>query len=50
MCDIILMFVTTRLDNAGSEVDLFSLIAKDYLKETFVFDFIGCFPGLLFLE
>jgi hypothetical protein len=50
MCDIILMFVTTRLDNAGSEVDLVSLIAKDYLKETFIFDFVGCFPGLIFLE
>jgi hypothetical protein len=45
--DIILMFITTRVDPAGQEVDLIGLIAKDYVRETFVFDAIGCFPGLI---
>jgi hypothetical protein len=50
LTDILLMMVTTRETNEGVEVDQFWLIAKAYLKDTFIFDTAGCLPGLVLLE
>lgn len=48
--ELMFMFVTTRNDSEGYEVDQISLIAKDYVRESFIFDAIGCLPGLLTVE
>ena len=50
LTDILLMLVTTRETNEGVEVDQFWLIAKAYLKDTFIFDMAGCLPGLVLQE
>lgn len=48
--DIILMFVTTRKGEDGELMDVFQAIAPNYLRETFIFDAIGCLPGLIMFE
>lgn len=44
------MFITTRNDSEGLEVDQIALIAKDYIRETFICDAIGCIPGMITFE
>lgn len=48
--DILVSFRTVTVDGKGVEVTDLGIIANDYLKSTFVIDFLATFPFDLILE